>query len=62
MFPNPSNGVVRFTSGKKLYGSTVIVKDANGREVQREILQSNGINISKQPDGLYFIQVLTIAF
>lgn len=60
VYPNPTSGEVRFTADKDLSGSVAVIRDVNGREVQREILQRNGLNISRLPaDGIYFIQVIT---
>jgi hypothetical protein len=60
LYPNPSSGEIRFKASKDLSGSLAIIRDVNGREVQREILQRNGMNISRLPvDGIYFIQVIS---
>jgi len=58
VYPNPASGELRFR-GKDLSGSTAIIRDVNGREVQREVLQRNGLNISRlTTGGIYFIQVI----
>jgi hypothetical protein len=60
LYPNPTSGEVRFTASKDLSGSVAIVRDVNGREVQREVLKRNGLNISRlKIAGIYFIQVVT---
>ncbi|WP_217606016.1 T9SS type A sorting domain-containing protein [Chitinophaga sp. GbtcB8] len=58
LYPNPTRGELRFT-GKDLSGSVAVIRDVNGREVQREVLQRNGLNISRlKTAGIYFIQVI----
>jgi hypothetical protein len=60
LYPNPTRGEIRLATKEDLSGSLVIIKDLNGREIQREILKKNGLSISKQAGtGLYFIQVIT---
>ena len=58
LYPNPASGEVRFR-GKDLSGSTAVIRDVNGREVQREVLLRNGLNISRlTTGGIYFIQLI----
>ncbi|HVI49240.1 MAG TPA: T9SS type A sorting domain-containing protein, partial [Chitinophaga sp.] len=60
VYPNPTNGIIRFTVKQDLSGSQAIVRDINGREVQRERLTQNGFTLSSQlSHGIYFIQIIT---
>ncbi|MCW3466676.1 Ig-like domain-containing protein [Chitinophaga nivalis] len=59
IYPNPTDGTIRFITDKNLSGSLAIVRDINGREVQRTILTQNGLNLSAHlPEGIYFLQVI----
>ncbi|MCW3466257.1 Ig-like domain-containing protein [Chitinophaga nivalis] len=60
VYPNPTNGEIRFTTDKDLAGGLIVIKDLNGREVHREILRRNGLVLSKHmATGLYFFRILT---
>lgn len=62
IFPNPSHGNIWLSTGDKdLTGSLIVVRDINGREIQRETLRRNSFSFSKQiVTGLYFVQVITV--
>jgi|GEM_PF-1751871 len=60
VYPNPSSGEIRFTAGKDLSGSRIIIRDINGRTMLEQVLQRNGLDISGLPvSGVYFMQVIT---
>ncbi|HVI47965.1 MAG TPA: T9SS type A sorting domain-containing protein [Chitinophaga sp.] len=62
IFPNPSHGNIWLAIGNNdITGSLVIIRDMNGREIQRETLRKSSLSFSKQIiTGLYFIQVITV--
>ncbi|HEY9262917.1 hypothetical protein, partial [Chitinophaga sp.] len=39
IFPNPTNGIINLGKSKDYTGNLIIIRDASGREVQREVLK-----------------------
>ncbi|MCW3466095.1 Ig-like domain-containing protein [Chitinophaga nivalis] len=59
IFPNPNEGTIAF-GNDHWSGSLLIIRDNQGREVQREVISSNTVRIKATlPNGAYFIQVIT---
>ncbi|ASZ12358.1 T9SS type A sorting domain-containing protein [Chitinophaga pendula] len=60
VYPNPSTGLIIISGEKALKGGVVTVTDLQGRQVYRQALQSNSIQLPAGiPGGTYLIQVHT---
>lgn len=60
VYPNPSSGLIRINGEKNLQGGIITVTDLQGRQVYRQPLQSNSIQLPAGiPGGTYLIQVHT---
>ncbi|MCW3465162.1 Ig-like domain-containing protein [Chitinophaga nivalis] len=58
LFPNPSAGEVRLQEKTILAGSWLIIRNAGGMEVQRNILADNRFMFAPQlSNGIYFIEI-----
>jgi hypothetical protein len=60
VFPNPTVGLVTVRGLKEEESRSAVVRDFAGREVLREDLtERNFIDLSSQPNGVYFIEIQT---
>jgi hypothetical protein len=55
--PNPSNGIFTLTSN--LTNGTIIVRDALGREIHTQQINSNTsvVNLENESNGMYFMEL-----
>lgn len=58
MFPNPTSGLVSVNSKYDLSGAWILVKDMQGREVQRVALSGSSFTLNVG-NGLYVVSVIT---
>jgi hypothetical protein len=60
IYPNPSNGIYQFELDKvEMEGLEIIITDINGRNINSEFnLKNNSIDLSNQPNGVYFVKIL----
>ena len=57
VFPNPSNGM--FTVNSSISNGMIIVRDALGREIHNQQINSNTsfVNLENQSNGIYFMEL-----
>lgn len=55
--PNPTNGKLKFT-GIIFQNATLRIIDCTGKVVKKQVLQSQDLDISDLPDGLYFLSII----
>ena len=59
--PNPTAGYIHLTGNQDLSGSTIVIYNMQGTELQRDVLHSNEFQIqTSMPAGIYIIRVFTI--
>lgn len=55
VYPNPTTDLIHFKGKSDLTGSSFVIYDINGRQVDQGQIKDNSIVVSRLKEGLYFI-------